>query len=178
MVTHQIRSTWCTKVPRRHNMVVYVAHRNIRYGNAKQCLMRLHATCEKTCPRHLLHYANMCMCICVFVYLCMCMCMSMLMRVCMRMCMCMRLRPHMCVHVYVYVHVYLCVGVRVRVGVGLRVCLCVGVCIWVYVYVLGGPRKRWESFRIVSIGHTPAQHTPAQRKRNGNVDGNVTGRKR
>ena len=38
-----------------------------------------------------------------------------------------------------------------------------------YVYILSGPWKRWESFQIVSIGRTPAQ-----RKRNGNVDGNVT----
>ena len=36
--------------------------------------------------------------------------------------------------------------------------------------MLSGPWKRWESFQIVSIGRTPAQ-----RKRNGNVDGNVDG---
>ena len=38
-----------------------------------------------------------------------------------------------------------------------------------YVHILSGPWKRWGSFQIVSIGRTPAQ-----RKRNGNVDGNVT----
>ena len=41
--------------------------------------------------------------------------------------------------------------------------------IYIYIYILSGPWKRWEGFRIVSIGRTPAQ-----RKRNGNVDGNVT----
>ena len=35
--------------------------------------------------------------------------------------------------------------------------------------MLSGPWKGWESFQIVSIGRTPAQ-----RKHNGNVDGNVT----
>ena len=35
--------------------------------------------------------------------------------------------------------------------------------------MLSGPWKRWEGFQIVSIGRTPAQ-----RKRNGNVNGNVT----
>ena len=35
-------------------------------------------------------------------------------------------------------------------------------------YILSGPRKRWESFWIASVGHTPAQ-----RKRNRTVDGNA-----
>ena len=37
-----------------------------------------------------------------------------------------------------------------------------------HTHVLSGPWKRWESFQIVSIGRTPAQ-----RKRDGNVDGNA-----
>ena len=41
--------------------------------------------------------------------------------------------------------------------------------IYIYIYILSGPWKRWGSFQIVSIGRTPAQ-----RKGNGNVDGNVT----
>ena len=67
----------------------------------------------------------------------------------------------MCIYIYVYVyiiHIYIYIYVHVFV-----------ICIYIYIYILSGPRERWESFRIVSIGHTPAQ-----RKRNGKVDGNVT----
>ena len=39
---------------------------------------------------------------------------------------------------------------------------------YTHTHILSGPRKRWESFWIVSVGHTPAQ-----RKRNANVDGNA-----
>ena len=41
--------------------------------------------------------------------------------------------------------------------------------IYIYIYILSGPRKRWESFWIVSVGHMLAQW-----KRNGNGDGNAT----
>ena len=50
---------------------------------------------------------------------------------------------YMYVYIYIYIHIH-------------------------SVYILSGPRKRWENFRIVSIGRAPAQ-----RKRDGNVDGNV-----
>ena len=48
-------------------------------------------------------------------------------------------------------------------------CMCMCMCMCMYMYMLSGPRKRWESFWVVSDGHMLAQW-----KRNGNGDGNAT----
>ena len=56
-----------------------------------------------------------------------------------------------CIHIYIYIYIHIYIY------------------IYIHTYVLSGPRKCWESFRIVSIGHTPAQQ-----ERDGNAGGNAT----
>ena len=57
-----------------------------------------------------------------------------------------------CIYIYIYIYTYTCLYTHTIL----------------HMYILSGPWKRWESFRVVSIGRTRAQ-----RKRGGNVNGNV-----
>ena len=86
-------------------------------------------------------------------------------------------------------------SVYVSLSLSLSPPLSLSIYLYIYIYthlftykcacILSGPRKRFESFWVVSVGHAPAQQkrnenlpeTLAEtlRKRNENVDGNVGG---
>ena len=78
---------------------------------------------------------------------------------------------HICIYTYIhtYIHTYIYIYVYIYIYCYMYVWEALCVCVYIYIYTLSGPWKHWESFQIVSIGRTPAQ-----RKRNGNVDGHVT----